>query len=240
MDKRIIALFASLLILILAWIGFGPAIFVVALVAIILFYLLFFGLLYYPYLARGFYVRKLQRQEWDESTKESAIKEAHPFRPLNNPEKEILEKHHKISKKFTDYFLLVLVLFLVYALVVPLLPLLVLDMPPTISIVYWATYILGLYIGLFIFSLILDEKDTYLDLRSPVFRVQGSVIKSTGKSKFRYKRYFVTVRKKHFSDADYLELPGFFEQIKDGEEIAVEYSPRTEMVWKMYKTTDLK
>ena len=76
-------------------------------------------------------------------------------------------------------------------------------------------------------------------MRSPVYKVQGRAIKERVMTKNRT-YYYITVRKIKFSDLDYIEMVDFFDAIKDKDEIAVEYSPRTKHVWRMYETEDLK
>lgn len=94
-----------------------------------------------------------------------------------------------------------------------------------------------------VFLLNISKKDDYyLDSRSPVFRVQGNVFRQvlyTGK-KTGKRHLLLKVRNQSFNGAYNYEFENFFGSVKEGDEIAVEYSPRTKHVWKIYKTHDLK
>ncbi len=86
-----------------------------------------------------------------------------------------------------------------------------------------------------------NKNDYYLDSRSPVFRVQGNVFKQIIPTSKRGRRHLLLrVRNQGFTEKSSPDLEKFFDSIKEGDEIAVEYSPRTKHVWKIYKTQDLK
>jgi hypothetical protein len=90
-------------------------------------------------------------------------------------------------------------------------------------------------IQLFLFGVAFKANRMYLDLRSPVFRVQGKAIKD-----FRGKYLSVTVRNLKFSKSYFnWDLENLSSRFKNGSEVAVEYSPRTRKVWKIYSTKDL-
>ena len=194
-----------------------------------------------PYIITAYKKRKIEKEEWRESISEGGIEEPRPFRDLTEEEKKILEKKHRWSQLILNNLWWLIPLFIIV------------DIFLGINLFrYWSDYAshrTGRYItefAAFVFfiqiylgSLAAAEGIWYSDLRSPVFRVQGKVIKE----KFVRRSgtdYYVTVRKIRFSDTDYPDLKGMFEYLQDGDEIAVEYSPRTKRVWKMYKTEDLK
>ncbi len=93
-------------------------------------------------------------------------------------------------------------------------------------------------IELSIIGVIRKESLQYLDLRSPVYRVQGKLIKEKHYRK-RGVDYSVIVRQQKFSDKECPDLPSVFDKFETGDEVVVEYSPHTKHVWKMYKTQDI-
>ncbi len=92
-------------------------------------------------------------------------------------------------------------------------------------------------------SQVSKKNDFYLDSRSPVFKVQGRAFKQVlyrGGDKKDKNHILLKVRDQNFDENSSRDLEEFFSIIKDGDEVAIEYSPRTKHVWKMYKTEDLK
>lgn len=89
-----------------------------------------------------------------------------------------------------------------------------------------------------VLSLGYKEQARYQDLRAPIFRVQGEIIKEKIRGRHSTK-YYITVRRIKFSEEQYFSLSKVFDEFHDGDEVAVEYSPYTKHVWKLYKTPDL-
>ncbi len=84
------------------------------------------------------------------------------------------------------------------------------------------------------------KNDFYLDSRSPVFKVQGEAFKQILYIEDGKTHILLKVRNQNFDETSSQDLEEFFNTIKEGDEIAIEYSPRSKHVWKMYKTQDLR
>lgn len=84
------------------------------------------------------------------------------------------------------------------------------------------------------------KNDVYLDYRSPVFKVQGKAIKQVLYKESEKNHILLKVRNQNFDETSSQDLEEFFNAIKEGDEVAIEYSPRTKHVWRMYKAKDLE
>jgi len=95
---------------------------------------------------------------------------------------------------------------------------------------------IGISLELGVVGVAFMEKDFYLDLRSPVFRAQGALIKNFSDKK----RGYIIVRGLKFT-SNFGNEPLHFltKDFKEGDEVAVEYSPRTKQIWKIEKTKDI-
>lgn len=172
--------------------------------------------------------RKVEKEEYQETLVEGGIEETRPSRDLTEKEKTELTRLYRESKLIGENLVLIVIAFILIDLV--LISLFLLNIP----FLLFAIILEGTAI-----SLGLKERSRYLDLRSPAFRVQGKAIKEKISGK-RRDYYYLTIRKIKFSEENYKDLSNFYFTINDQDEVAVEYSPRTKHVWKMYKTQDLK
>jgi hypothetical protein len=84
-----------------------------------------------------------------------------------------------------------------------------------------------------------DSKDRNfdLDLRSPVFIIQGKLRRTDVISDIHHEKEAWGVRDLVIRVENYPEL--LKEDLNEGEEVKVEYSPFTKHVWKIYKTEDI-
>ncbi len=195
-------------------------------------------------------VSRIIREEREESLREGGIEEPRSLRELTSEEFRILHDIHQTSKKIVDNIWWLLLLFVI------------IDVAMIFALFQASTnqYLInffsitgdndfgGAVTAVFVFVVIiqgaiittaLQEVPRYLDLRSPVYRVQGRAIKEEVARRYG-KDYYITVRRIKFSDQNYHLLQDFYSTIREEDEVAVEYSPRTKHVWKMYKTQDLK
>jgi len=191
----------------------------------------------YPYIVLIHKKRKFEKEEWEENLREGGIEEPHTFRNLSPEEEQSLHDLYRTSKMIMDNGIL---LILVFGLFDILGMFWILNSSrEALNDIIFPVYTIGFLIQIALAGVAAKEMPRYLDLRSPVFKVQGQVIKEKIKNR-RSTDYYVTIRRIKFSEEDYPSLSQFFYEIQDGDEIAVEYSPRTKHVWKMYKTEDIK
>lgn len=180
--------------------------------------------------------RKIEREEWKESIHEGGVEEPRPLRSLLPEEKKELEDSHRNLKRVVDNGWWLFFFFGTFD-VAGIFLILRFGLEFTKDVVAPA-YSIAFIIQFFLVGLAVKERPTYLDLRSPVFRVQGQIIKE--KIQGRYgPRFYITVRRIKFSESNASELPRLFDNLIDGNEIAVEYSPRTKRVWKIFKFASL-
>lgn len=96
-------------------------------------------------------------------------------------------------------------------------------------------FVVPIFIGeAILFTKAARHENLYLDLRSPVFRIAGHVIKEQSKGKNRT-RYYLDVRDIEFSDEEFPELAKIFDKIHNNDRMEIEYSPRTKYVWSWKK-----
>ena len=83
------------------------------------------------------------------------------------------------------------------------------------------------------------KTDFYLDSRSPVFRIQGSALSEVIFYQDGKPHNALHIRGKTFAGDELEQVKNILSSIKEDKEYAVEYSPRTKHVWKIYKTEDI-
>jgi hypothetical protein len=190
-----------------------------------------------PYIVQGYRKSIVAREEYLENLQEGGIEEPRPLRSLSKEEAVTLRSVHKRLQWIAGKISLLVILFIFIDVVFFL-------------AITWSVLssIIGEVVMILVLVLIFEgwviveafkERKRYLDLRSPVFKVQGKAIKglTTGEER---DNYYIIVRSIKFSDRNYGGMKNFYRSIKDEDEVAVEYSPRTKHVWKMNKTQDLK
>lgn len=191
-------------------------------------------------IGRRNFKKRIEKEEYQESLREGGIEEARPFRELAADEKVFLTHFHKGSKRIVDngWWIICLFLFIDIGIVIWILNS---TDPEFTEKVIGRIAAFALFFQLILAAVAAKEIKFYQDLRSPVFKVQGRAIKEIYNSLGgkRDNRYWITVRKIKFSHENYPDMLDFMKTIKDGEEIAVEYSPHTKHIWKMYKTADI-
>lgn len=182
-------------------------------------------------MSKTFYRKKeIQIDERNESLKEGGSKESHPFRDLSDVERKQIFTMYKNAEWFRNKFWFLIPLFLfidvlfVYGFITGLI-----SLSDKIDSFF---FLIIIEVLLILYGLSYWKK--YLDLRSPVFRVQGKAIKEKVSGE-RDVSYYLTIRNIRFSEKNYDELRTFFDSINDEEEVVVEYSPRTKHIWKIYK-----
>lgn len=210
------------------------SIFLLALIVLLLIFLL--ALLVSSLTFRMHFTKKrIEKEERLESLYEGGIEEPHAFRELTHEEKEHLKRMYKNSLLVKEKFWLIIPIFLVIdGFILKWLWNNEVLEEGMIHVAGWTFFLEGAVI---IYGL--KHWQRYLDLRSPVFKTQGKAIKQVvhGNNKTSY---FITIRRLKFAKANLAKIEEFYNSIDDFDEIAVEYSPRTKQVWKIYKTEDLK
>jgi hypothetical protein len=176
--------------------------------------------------------RKIREEERAESLREGGIEEPRILRELTGEETAKLKGFHNTSKLVTDN----LWWLLPGSIIVDLLIFWFLYTYPEMDEDLRDVFFLPFAIQFLLISLALKEVPRYLDLRSPVYRVQGKFLEGgSTKSTFVFKVRGVKFKISHTSAAALFRR----EKLKEEDEVAVEYSPRTKHVWKIYKTPDI-
>lgn len=183
-------------------------------------------LLYRNYLKN----KQIVKNEKLESLKEGGIEEPKIYRELQPDEKDWLTKFHKTSYKIVNniWWLLPLIVIVDIFFVVWIFNAPSIDY---LNKVIEPIFFLSFPIQLLLASLAAKEISLYLDLRSPVFKVQGKVVNLTKTKygiKFKVKSIGFRVREKDLT----VNLINY-------DEVVVEYSPHTKHIWKIYKTEDI-
>jgi len=169
--------------------------------------------------------KKIERQERSESLTEGGVEEAKPYRELRDEEKKELENLVKNSARIKNNAWWLLPLFLLVDLLLAWWLKTALDLGAfdvgdfnKRILIYSIVAPLFVFIQLYLIRLYCSEKDRYLDLRSPVFRVQGQAIKEETQRSQGHNVYgpqtFITVRRITFSNVDFPDMADFFETIK--------------------------
>lgn len=183
----------------------------------------------------------IAQEERAESVNDGALEEPQVFRNLNQEEElefeTIVNSASRIRRNRVWLAILFLLMDYVYALIFRYTFDLQKTNFPSFSIFFFFVLLIGFVLTIFQLVTLEEyhkENDYYLDLRSPVFKVQGKLIKEV----LDEKRHLLIVRGLKFSARELYSIKEDH-HLKEGDEIAVEYSPRTKHVWKIYKTEDI-
>ncbi len=191
--------------------------------------------------------KEIVKEERIETLQEGGIEEARILRDLTEAESRELTKLSRNFSRFKNFpwaiipFLLVIDVFLMITLP-PIIKELIDTNPLNLQeslILFFGPLVIPLQA--WIIQISLRERPSYLDLRSPVFGIQGRAQKATdGKKGDQPFYYYITVRNIIFSSQfNNDEVRKIFDSIQEGDEVVVEYSPRTKHVWKIYKAEDI-
>lgn len=188
--------------------------------------------------------KRVREEEKKESMSEGGIEEPHAIRELTEQEKEELNRLVQNSKGFQSsvWFqgTLALAILIVFYFALKnyfglfsrsffwFMSLLPFVLGATVLLVFASVRAISNYF---------KRDDPYYDLRAPVFRVQGRLIKEESMFGERKIANFI-VRGIKISNQDLIKAS--HRLFKDGDEVVIEYSPRTGHVWKFHKTEDLK
>lgn len=226
---------------------FLPSIFFVLLIFV-------FNPLFFPFVLIGlisiltsFYKRNKKRKiiqeiELKESLNEGGLEEPTSYRDLLPSEKVTLEKIIKEQNKLINNVWLRLMLLIGLFILAFRFHIYLLDSKNIIWIIYYPVMfvfeiILLFYTAKTVISYFLKQ-NIYHDLRVQVFKAAGKLIKEKT-SYIGAKKYTIIVRGVEFSHDSLVDVIEAVEQLGDGDQVAIEYSPSTKHVWKIYKTEDL-
>jgi hypothetical protein len=194
--------------------------------------------------------KRMAKEDREESLKEGGVEEPRILRELNPSEKSELTKLSKNFLKYKHLLWILAPLFLIadIYLIYTLPPIVRESISSTVMNPISTDNFLLLFFGsviiplqLWFLQISLREYPSTLDLRSPVFGVQGRAVKTTDGNKGNQPMYYyLTVRGVRFTSQFNNDLVReTFDSFEEGNEVAVEYSPRTKHVWKIYKTEDI-
>lgn len=175
---------------------------------------------------------RLKKREFKDSVNEGAEDEPRAIRELTADEQKILFSKRRWSGIVLNHIWWLAILFSVFDII------LILKLIDKFAFlgdpILVSTFAIVLAVQWVIISVALAESKHYFDLRSPVYRVQGKVLlglllPQSSKS--------IEIRGVKF---DIASISGLVDKIqggyfKNGDEVVVEYSPRTKHVWKLNK-----
>jgi len=182
--------------------------------------------------------KRIIGEEREESLREGGIEEARIFRELSKEETGVMGLWQKRSRRIVNNAWWLITVFGILDAVGVFW---VLNSTyEYVEDVILPVYSVPLVLQFLLFYTASLEWPRYQDLRSPVFRVQGKLIKEEHLSKKGdiYK-YTIFVRGKKFSSYGLGDVTSVVHGLHNGEEVAVEYSPHTRNIWKIYKTPDI-
>lgn len=168
-------------------------------------------------------IKRASKEEKLEGISEGYVEESTIFRELTEAEKVILQGKRRLPLKVIKYGSALILFFLIFDLFFLFYP--------------FSLGLLGylLFSSQFVLILIaLRERSIYLDLRSPVFKVQGKIFPQESDGSYSFK-----VKGLKFNLSMNSELGSTYAKFNSFEEVIVEYSPRTRHVWRICKTEDI-
>ena len=208
------------------------------------FFLMFLGAraLFKPSIERNGNYLKFKEESEAETLEERT--ENHPtiVRDLTEEEKTQLKSDHFLAKIAFDYIwtlpitlIVDIVLFVIYIYIGNL----NIYRPQDFQSFVVVPLMIIMPVQVFQTVLALKEFPIYLDLRSPVFRTKGKVVKETrdfvDKDRKPTTLYVVHVKELGSAFSENSKYKEVFDKLKDGDKVAIEYSPRTKRAWNFYK-----
>ncbi|MDP2633060.1 MAG: hypothetical protein Q8P25_05070 [Candidatus Curtissbacteria bacterium] len=175
---------------------------------------------------------KVQREkEFVQNINDNALGEPHILRDLDLLEQHVLKEKHIGAYRFVklNHYLIPL-----NALAIGITAYFgvfknYLNADLFVDIVIYLSFALFAQIGL-----IFKENSMYKDLRSPVFRVTGSLLKFlTTKRKRKIKKF--VIRGVPFDSEENRDIENFWDKWNEGDKVYIEYSPFTKHIWKIEK-----
>ena len=179
--------------------------------------------------------RKRQgRKDFKENIEKSAVREPQVLRELRGDERDSLAVNHKLAVKYiqTNPVIIPANLLLIAIIFIVGLQNNLLHETVFLLVLYILTSVLALQV-----RYTLRERKIYSDLRSPVFKVEGELLKrfkGTGSKGKSPKRSF-TIRGVQFNNDENQLIDENWEKWSDGDTVSVEYSPFTKHIWKIEK-----
>lgn len=195
----------------------------------------FVGYILPPSISKTANFLRLKRQrekEFKENVTHGAHEEPHILRELDILEKEILLSKHKTVKFWVgvNHFTIPINLAIIFVFVYFGFKKSLFESNNYVELSFYPVLILGVQI-LAVFA----EQRMYFDLRSPVFAVKGELIKYiVNKGKRGPQKVFV-IRGVEFNIKENRDVEYYWNRWSDGDNIVVEYSPKTRHIWKIEK-----